>query len=336
MTKKQKQLEVFSFGDAETVLDRREYWSYAEVWHNGRYYEPKYSRLKLAQLLRAVPAHHSAILAKVNLLVRDFEPTPNLSRLEFRKWANDFLIFGDGFIERINNIAGRPLRLESAFAFSVRRGLKDGQYFSVDGIGKEHEFSNGSIFHLMEFDVTQEIYGAPAYLAALQSILLNENATLFRRRYYINGAHAGFILYLSGEEFDDEDITSLRERLKESKGVGNFKNLFLHSRGGKEGDVKLVPISEVAAKDEFLNVKNVTRDDVLTVHRWPPQLLGIVPNNAGGFGDVVSASNAAFQNEIIPLQMRFLELNDWLGVEAVKFKPFEPMAREGNKKPTSE
>ena len=43
-------------------------------------------------------------------------------------------------------------------------------------------------------------------------------------------------------------------------------------------------MSDVAAKDEFFNIKSVTRDDQLAAHRVAPQLMGILPNNAGGFG----------------------------------------------------
>jgi capsid portal protein len=36
-------------------------------------------------------------------------------------------------------------------------------------------------------------YGLPEWVNALQSTLLNESATLFGRKYYDNGNHAGFI-----------------------------------------------------------------------------------------------------------------------------------------------
>ena len=66
-----------------------------------------------------------------------------------------------------------------------------------------------------------------------------------------------------------EDIDNLREQLKKSKGVGNFKNLFVHAPNGKKDGIQIIPISNVAAKDEFFNIKNVSRDDVLlhTVYR---------------------------------------------------------------------
>ena len=55
-----------------------------------------------------------------------------------------------------------------------------------------HKFAPGSVFHLLEPDINQELYGMPEYLSALNSAWLNESATLFRRKYYQNGAHAGY------------------------------------------------------------------------------------------------------------------------------------------------
>ena len=68
-----------------------------------------------------------------------------------------------------------------------------------------------------------------------------------------------------------------------------------------------------------MNIKEVTRDDVLAAHRVPPQLLGVVPKNTGGFGNVVSAGRTFYELEILPIQRRMLEVNDWLGLEAVQF-----------------
>ena len=49
-------------------------------------------------------------------------------------------------------------------------------------------------------------------------------------------------------------------------------------------------MSEVTAKDAFFNIKNVTRDDLLAAHRVPPQLMGIVLSNTGGFGAADTAA----------------------------------------------
>ena len=76
----------------------------------------------------------------------------------------------------------------------------------------------------------------------------------------------------------------------------------------------------MGAKDDFLGIKNTTRDDILAAHRVPPQLLGIVPANAGGFGDVTKATDAFFELEIEPLQSVFRELNEMVGVDVIRFR----------------
>ncbi|ELN93207.1 putative phage portal protein, partial [Salmonella enterica subsp. enterica serovar Enteritidis str. 13183-1] len=79
---------------------------------------------------------------------------------------------------------------------------------------------------------------------------------------------------------------------------------------------------EVAAKDEFLNIKNVSRDDMMAAHRVPPQMMGIMPSNVGGFGDVEKAAKVFVRNELLPLQKRLTELNSWLNDEVIKFEAY--------------
>lgn len=159
--------------------------------------------------------------------------------------------------------------------------------------------------------------------APIPSALLNESATLFRRKYYLNGSHAGFIMYMTDPAQSQQDVDNIRSAMKSAKGHGNFRNLFMYSPNGKKDGIQIIPLSEVAAKDEFLNIKNVSRDAMLAVHRVPPQMMGIIPNNTGGFGDVEKASRVFVRNELILLQKRFEELNDWLGDEIIKFSPYK-------------
>jgi PBSX family phage portal protein len=191
------------------------------------------------------------------------------------------------------------------------------------GLKEEYEFEPGTVFHLLEADLHQEVYGLPEWISALQSALLNESATLFRRKYYENGSHAGFILYMTDAAQNEADVDSLRKALKDSKGPGNFRNLFVYSPNGKKDGLQIIPVSEVTAKDEFNSIKNQTRDDVLASLRIPPQLMGIVPQNAGGFGSIREAAQIYAANELEPIQARMAQVNEWLGEEVVRFKPYE-------------
>jgi PBSX family phage portal protein len=228
-----------------------------------------------------------------------------------------------GYVERRHALSGAAHSLAVPLAQYMRRGVVDGEFFQVRSGRTEHEFKAGSVFQLREVDVDQEIYGLPEWMPAVQSALLNESATLFRRKYYNNGSHAGFILYLNDAKVADGDVSALREALKSARGPGNFRNLFLHSPNGKKDGLQLIPVSEVAAKDEFTGIKSVTRDDMLAALRVPPQLLGIVPQNSGGFGSIRDAAAVWASLELEPLQTRMLAINEWLGVEVIRFSPFD-------------
>ncbi|WAC70816.1 phage portal protein [Roseateles sp. SL47] len=315
-------MEAFTFGDAMPVLDRRELLDYVECGRAGKWYEPPVSWEGLAKTFRASTHHSSSIYFKRNVLVSTFKPHKLLSAETFGALVLDFLTFGNGYLELQRSRTGKLLELKHALAKYVRRGTDLETYYFVRGWRDDHQFAPDSVFHMREADINQEIYGLPEYLSSLQAAWLNESATLFRRRYYNNGSHAGFILYISDPAQQQEDIDGIREALKNSKGPGNFRNLFLYSPNGKKDGVQLIPVSEVAAKDDFFNIKSVSRDDVLAAHRIPPQLLGIVPSNTGGFGAVLPAATVFARNEIEPLQARFHALNDWIGDEVVRFLPY--------------
>ncbi|NIJ70578.1 phage portal protein [Xanthomonas sp. 60] len=315
--------EAFTFGDPTPVLDQRGILDYLDCWRNGRYYEPPISLQGLARTTRANPYLQSGLTLKRNMLVRTFQPHRLLSRAAFAQLALDFTTFGMAYVERRNNALGRVLQLAVPLAQYMRRGVEAGEFFQVTSSGLEHEFARDSVFQLREADVDQEIYGLPEWLPAVQSALLNESATLFRRKYYNNGSHAGFILYLSDSQMNQGDVDSLRDALKNARGPGNFRNLFIHSPNGQKDGVKLIPVSEVAAKDEFTGIKSVTRDDMLASLRVPPQLLGIVPQNSGGFGSIRDAAQVWEELELIPLQARIAVVNEWAGEAVIRFSPLQ-------------
>lgn len=316
--------EAFSFGEPVPVLDRRELMDYLECVQVDRWYEPPISLDGLARTFRAAPHHSSAIYVKRNILTSTFIPHRWLSKQAFSRFALDFLTFGNSYLEQRVNRLGQTLSLEPSLAKFTRRGADLDTYWFVQyGYNKDpYQFDAGRVFHLMEPDLNQEIYGLPEYLSAIPSTLLNESATLFRRKYYLNGSHAGFIMYMSDPAANQQDVDNIREALKKSKGPGNFRNLFMYSPNGKKDGIQIIPLSEVAAKDEFLNIKNISRDDMLAAHRVPPQLMGIIPTNTGGFGDVEKAAKVFVRNELIPLQKRMSELNDWLGEEVICFNKY--------------
>jgi PBSX family phage portal protein len=317
-------VEAFTFGDPVPVLDRRELLDYVECVRMDKWYEPPISFDGLARTFRATVHHSSPLYVKRNILTSTFKPHRLLSQQAFSRFVQDYLVFGNAYLELRTNRLGGPMELKPSLAKYTRRGVDLDTYWFVQyGLGVDpYQFDADSVFHLLEPDINQEIYGLPEYLSALNSAWLNESATLFRRKYYQNGSHAGFIMYMSDAAASQTDVDNIRNAMKGARGPGNFRNLFMYSPNGKKDGIQIIPLSEVAAKDEFWNIKNVTRDDQLHAHRVPPQLMCIVPENAGGFGNVKEASEVFVRNELIPLQRRMQELNDWMEDEVVAFEEY--------------
>lgn len=227
-------VQAFTFGDAEPVMNGRDLSQFYETWLCGNYYEPHISMNALAKSFKAMPYLSTAVFYKKNQLVSSFTPNKLISSSEFERIAFDYLVFGNGYLQRIDNRLNEPHHYDGLMAKYTRRMKNSNEFLQLLNGFEEHIFKPGTVCHIKGIDVDQEIYGTPEYIAALQSVWLNESATLFRRKYYNNGSHAGFILYMTDSGIDDDDVEGLKQAMKDSRGPGNFRNLFLHAPGGKK------------------------------------------------------------------------------------------------------
>lgn len=238
-------------------------------------------------------------------------PSLGLDVATLRCAGLDYMVFGECYLYRKQNFVGEVLELEHLPAINMRC-LVDGGFVMLLPGGEEMEFEADEIEHVREYDVEQNIYGIPDYLGGLQSLLLNEAATLFRRRYYSNGAHAGYVFYTNDENLSEEDEDELKAQIAASKGVGNFRSLFVNIPGGSEKAIQIIPVGDFQAKDELEKVKNITRNDVIAAWRMNPALAGIIPENSAGFGDIEKIDRVYMNNEIRPIQQLFTQVNSTL------------------------
>ncbi|PCJ33029.1 MAG: capsid portal protein [Gammaproteobacteria bacterium] len=291
-------------------------------------YHPPVSFQGLAKTLN-LPFHGSCIHLKKNILSECFNPHTLLSRQDFTGLALDFLLFGNATLLDNKNMRGATLNYQRKLMKYMRRKVENpdqwvemssGGYF---GTSFKTEFNQGDIGHVFSPDVNQELYGMPEWLSGLNGALLNEKAQLFRRAYYENGNHAGFILYLRDPDISDDEAGALADKIKNIKGENAFKNILVHSAGGEKGGIELVPMGEVTAKDEFFNVNRVSRDNTIASHRMIPQFLGVQAESNGGYGDIEKAAMVIAKNEIYPIFRQLELLNDWSGEQLITFDKYK-------------
>jgi len=307
----------FMLDEAQEIETNR-FLNYIQCEFTGTWFEPPINLQMLANTFNASSYHSSAIYVKRNILSRAFIPNNILSRNDFSRLALDLLVLGNCYLEKNQNKDHKPTL--KAILAKYMRVDEDRNYYFIQNDLTPFKFKKNTICHIFAPDINQEIYGVPEYIASINATWLDKAATVFRRRYYLNGSHAGYILYLSNPTHNEADIKALEEALKNSRGPGNFHNLVVYAPNGKADGLKLIPVGEVAAKDNFEGIKETSREDILAAHRVPPVLMGITPKNTGGFGDPEKALKVFFLNEIFPLMEQFKVVNDFLGVNAIEFK----------------
>ncbi len=313
------------FGEPESVLNG-DFYDYAEVSLIDGLYEPPVSLSGLAKSFRANAMHGSAIYAKRNILslAIDLETSGKLSKKDFNRFTLDFFIFGNAYLLAVRNGFNKIVKYVHLPALYMRRREEEDSY-SYKTFSQQIDYKKGTVFHFMEYDPTQEIYGVPEYFATLSSIWLNEDATLFRRKYYKNGAHSGYLLYMNNPNMDAAMEDEIKATLNSAKGLGNFKNMFINGRGTDKEKPELIPVGQINAKDEFASMKNVTTADILSAHRIPIELMSVVRENLKGSGDLNKIDRIFKINEIQALGSRLLELNDFGGENIILLKPYEAL-----------
>lgn len=318
------------FSMPETVMPNMWLTDYDSLYYNEMhsYWEPPVDRQLLANLTRRNAQHGGIVQSRANMATARYT-AGGMSTQEMGAAFLNCIQFGDVALLKIRNGFGQVLRLFPLPSYRTRVA-GDGGAVVLERENTVKRYKAKDIIWVRVYDPVQQVYGCPDYLGGLQSALLNEDSTLFRRKYYINGAHMGFILYSTDPNLDAEVEKDIKEKIQESKGVGNFKSLFVNIPNGKEKGIQIIPVGNFESKDEFMNVKNVSSQDVFNAHRFPAGLGGMIPTNTAGLGDPTKYDEVYFKSETRTLINMFVDAVERDGEVSGKLKLVFDMATGGS------
>ncbi len=318
---------MFSFGDPTPILDSNLISSLGTFINaNGDYWVPPVDQYGLADLRHVNPYHGPILGFKRNMLLKWFVVNPLLSFEEFKAAALDYVVLDNCYFQKIYNGFGRVVRLKRLPAVSMRPTKKPDTFvqvtnrYDMDNLNGLIYFQPGEVIHLKGTDIKQGIFGIPDYLGGIQSALLGENSILFKRRFFLNGAHTGNIFLTHDAGLKDKEIKMLEDAIIANKGVGNFRSIYLNvPKSSAREPVKVIPVGQTGTADEFKDVQNITQSAMLAMHRMPPEMAAVIPANTGGFGDRIKVMQYYHEFEVEPLQQNFLIVNSLIGEEAIQF-----------------
>lgn len=270
------------------------------------FWVPPLDRTLLLKVSKSNPYHGPIIFSRRNMAAEQVKLSPLLKRHEYEAFLYNYLMFGDAGLLKIRDRLGRVIELICLSSIWLRV-CKDGSYKYKQRGGTPKYYAANDIIFIKQYDPYQQIYGIPDYMGGLQSAMLNTDATLFRRKYYKNGAHCGFIFYATDPGLDADKEEEMQTAMKSSKGVGNFSSMFINIPNGKPDGIKIIPVGDIATKDDFTSIKSVTAQDMLAAHRFPSSLGGIIPSGNQNLGDPLKADEAYKKNESIPLARKTID-----------------------------
>jgi len=304
-----KDSAVITFGGIDRVeLDNPIACSDVEFDEYEGFYTPPIEPGVLSDMLMINSYHGAIVEARTRILSKDFVETDTLSFADMMCVCKDLVTFGHAYVQVFRNVFGQPLRLGHVMAQYTRRG-KNNRFVRLNADDTRTWYKPDEICQIRLYDPRQNIYGLPDYLSGVESALLSQDATRFRRRYYKNGMHMGFILYMTDPNMTPASEDELAEALKQSRGVGNFSSMLINIPNGQEKGVQLIPVGNAGTKDEYEGIKKVSSQEVIVSHRYPAGLGGILPPEGASLGNPLQYSAMYYENEVRPMQKLITGIN---------------------------
>ncbi|MDC0611906.1 phage portal protein [Vibrio sp.] len=300
---------VYSFDPHPEPIDTQNWMTrYCELVYNDGddFWEPPISLQGLASIANANGYHGSLLKARANYVAGRFIRGGNMSMYKMNNASWDYFGLGMCAFVKIRNYLKQVVSLEPLPMVYMRK-RRNGDFAQLLENYEQKNFRKNDVIFIPQYDPQQQVYGLPDYLGSIQSSLLNTDATLFRRRYYLNGAHMGFIFYATDPNLSADDEEALKQKIASSKGVGNFRSMFVNIPNGKEKGIQLIPVGDIATKDEFERIKNITAQDVFVGHRFPAGMGGMIPQVGANLPDPIKVSTIYDKYEVIPVCKRIAD-----------------------------
>ena len=116
-----------------------------------------------------------------------------------------------------------------------------------------------------------------------------------------------------------EDVNNIRRAMKSAEGP-NASTQPVYVLAQRQRTASDHPAVRGRRKDGIPEYQNVSRGDMMA-HRVRHQMMGIIPNNTGGFGDVEKTGRVFVRNELMPLQKRPGSLTEVAKRDSVQESP---------------
>lgn len=273
-----------------------------------QFWVPSFSIEGLNQVAALSPIISSSNALIAKSIANCYIENKILSREDLEEAVLQYLYNGNIYLLKNKNNNGEILNLSLIKSEFVRISL-DNKVITKHFDPKEDQtaylkWEDGIFVHLKQPSPLSGVYGLPYTIGVLHQVYLGNDAVIFRRNFYMNGAHMGYLIEIDANGMTKQEEKDIRESFKASKGAGNFTTNIILSRGREKTDkqkVHAIPLGDISAQDEFPGLKGVVKDDIIMAMGVPVSLLGGLPSQGGMLGDSRKAMEVFGNNKVDPL-----------------------------------
>lgn len=199
-------------------------------------------------------------------------------------------------------------------------GKKFAKFGDLDGFFERHKITetdakrkHSELIHFPEPSALSRYYGVPNWLAAVAYIELAQAMVQHQFDFHINRGVPEFMLFVMGAKFRNRDWKKVEDSLKAQIGLGNsHKSIALNIPNG-DVTVQLEKLAGNESQDGefFRNMVEALSMNVVSAHRVPPALAGILIPGKMGAANELSNAVLSFQALVIgPKQDTIEEIFD--------------------------
>ena len=265
----------------------------------------------LAELKRKSATHRSVLAQKtvftsgakfvcnnesLERFIEDVNADHESLRDVFKKLADDYYTFGNAYMECVMYDGGVNIYHLDATTVRMSKTKKE-VYVNPDWCrywNNEEKIyrlpiyprvaHNKFVIHFKDYEPTFQFYGLPDYVAALEHICVDFEIGKWNHTKFMNGFQPSAIVEISGDMGEEEAQTMVREAQKKFVGEGNNGKILFIVKNGDDSPAN-VQIIKDDQEGSWLDLQQITDQNIITANRWQPSLSGIVSsgkmNNTG-------------------------------------------------------
>ena len=265
----------------------------------------------LAELKRKSSTHRSVLAQKVVFtagakfvckddttkdFIKDVNADGESLRDVFKKLADDYYTFGNAYVEGV--LYGGGINLYHLDATTVRMSKnKRDVYVHPDWRNYRSQdekiqkialyprvTSSRFVMQFKDYEPTFTFYGLPDYVAGLEHISVDYEIGLWNNTQFQNGFQPSAIVEINGDMGEEEAKKLVQEAQKKFCGQGNNGKIMFIVKNGDTANAN-VQILKDDRDGSWMELQQITDQNIITAHRWQPSLSGIVSsgkmNNTG-------------------------------------------------------